>query len=73
MRVSILWARIYCHDNTYNKESITGTARSSSFHGARLLGNAVSGGTSYSECEFDAVRRWKDGLIVHERFYYQKG
>ena len=57
------------------------------FHGARLLGSAVSGDTSYSEWEFDvtykgagrvkltqvAARRWKDGLIVHERFYYQKG
>jgi hypothetical protein len=57
------------------------------FHGVRLLGNAVNGDTSYSEWEFDATykgagrvkltqvaaRRWKDGLIVHERFYYQKG
>jgi hypothetical protein len=57
------------------------------FHGARLLGNAVNGDTSYSEWEFDATykgagrikltqvaaRRWKNGLIVHERFYYQKG
>jgi ketosteroid isomerase-like protein len=56
-------------------------------HGVRLLGNAVSGDTSYSEWEFDATykgagrikltqvaaRRWKDGQIVHERFYYQKG
>src|SRR3954462_2474292 len=52
------------------------------FHGARLLGNAVNGDTSYSEWEFDATykgagrikltqvaaRRWKNGLIVHERF-----
>jgi ketosteroid isomerase-like protein len=57
------------------------------FHSARLLGNAVNGDTSYSEWEFDATykgagrikltqvaaRRWKDGLIVHERFYYKKG
>jgi hypothetical protein len=57
------------------------------FHGVKLLGNAVNGDTSYSEWEFDATykgagrvkltqvaaRRWKDGLIVHERFYYQKG
>jgi ketosteroid isomerase-like protein len=57
------------------------------FHGARLLGSAVNGDTSYSEWEFDAtykgagrvkgsqvaVRRWKDGKIVHERFYYKKG
>jgi len=57
------------------------------FHGARLLGAAVNGDTSYSEWEFDATykgagrikltqvaaRRWKDGQIVHERFYYKKG
>ena len=57
------------------------------FHGVKLLGNAVNGDTSYSEWEFDATykgggrvkltqvaaRRWKDALIVHERFYYQKG
>src|SRR5438477_12545886 len=57
------------------------------FHGAKLLGSAVNGDTSYSEWEFDAtykgagrskltqvaVRRWKDGQIIYERFYYQKG
>ena len=57
------------------------------FHGARLLGSAVNGDTSYSEWEFDATykgagrvklsqvaaRRWKNGRVVHERFYYQKG
>jgi ketosteroid isomerase-like protein len=57
------------------------------FHGVRLLGSAVNGDTSYSEWEFDATykgagrvkqaqvaaRRWKDGRIVHERFYYKKG
>jgi ketosteroid isomerase-like protein len=57
------------------------------FHGARLLGSAVNGDTSYSEWEFDATykgvgrvkgsqvaaRRWKNGQIVHERFYYKKG
>ena len=57
------------------------------FHGVRLLGSAVNGDTSYSEWEFDATykgatrvkvaqvaaRRWKNGQIVHERFYYHKG
>jgi len=57
------------------------------FHGVRLLGSAVNGDVSYSEWEFDATykgaartkltqvaaRRWKDGKIVHERFYYHKG
>jgi hypothetical protein len=57
------------------------------FHGARLLGSAVDGDVSYSEWEFDATykgmgrfkltqvaaRRWKDGKVAHERFYYKKG
>jgi hypothetical protein len=57
------------------------------FHAARLLGSAVNGDTSYSEWEFDATykgagrikltqvaaRRWKDGRVAHERFYYKKG
>ena len=55
------------------------------FHGAELLGSAVEGDLSFAEMCFDAtyegghrskltevaVRRWKDGKIVHERFYYQ--
>jgi len=55
------------------------------FHGVKLLGSAVNGDVSYSEWEFDltfkgqprrpltevAARRWKDGKIVHERFYYK--
>ena len=57
------------------------------FHGAALLSSAVNGDVSFGEWEFDAtykgagrfkltqtaVRRWKDGKIVHERFYYSKG
>ena len=56
-------------------------------HGGQLLGSAVNGDISYSEWEFDvtfkgagrtkmtqvAARRWKNGHVVHERFYYQKG
>ena len=56
------------------------------FHGAKLLGEAVNGDASYSEWEYDvtfkggggrvklqqvASRRWKNGQIVHERFYYK--
>lgn len=56
------------------------------FHGAKLLGEAVNGETSYSEWEYDvtfkggggrvklqqvASRRWKNGQVVHERFYYK--
>ncbi len=54
------------------------------FHGAVLVSSAVQGDVSFSEWEFDATfkdgkrrvlcevarRRWKDGKIVHERFYY---
>jgi len=57
------------------------------FHEARLLGEAVNGDTSYSEWEYDltfksgirmklqqvASRRWKNGQVSHERFYYKAG
>jgi len=47
------------------------------FHGVRLLGNAVSGDTSYSEWEFDATYkgtgRVKLTQVAARRFYYQKG
>ena len=57
------------------------------FHGAQVLGSAVNGDLSYSEWEMEvtfkgglritltqvAARRWKDGKILHERFYYNKG
>lgn len=57
------------------------------FHGAECTGSAVNGDLSYSEWTLDvtykggvrvkmsqvAARRWKDGQIIHERFYYNKG
>lgn len=57
------------------------------FHGAQVLSSATDGDVSFSEWEMDltfkngyraklsqvAVRRWKNGQIAHERFYYQKG
>jgi ketosteroid isomerase-like protein len=57
------------------------------FHGAKVASSAVNGDVSFSEWELDvtfkggtryklaqvAVRRWKDGKIVNERFYYAKG
>lgn len=57
------------------------------FHGAKVLSSAVTGDVSFSEWELDvtfkggprtllsqvAVRRWKNGKIVNERFYYSKG
>jgi hypothetical protein len=50
----------------------------------KLLGSAVAGDVSFSEWDIDivlgngynvkmtqvAARRWKDGKVVHERFYY---
>jgi ketosteroid isomerase-like protein len=56
-------------------------------HSVKLLSSAVNGDTSFGEWEFDAtykggarvkltqvaVRRWKNGQIVQERFYYNKG
>lgn len=57
------------------------------FHGATLHSQAVGEGVSFSEWTYDfttkqgarvqlnevARRRWKDGKVVHERFYYQPG
>ena len=54
-------------------------------HGGQVLASAVHGDTSFSEWEMDisikgvgritmaqvAVRRWKNGKIVHERFYHK--
>lgn len=56
-------------------------------HSAAVLSSAAGDDVSFSEWEMDvtfkngyrmklnqtAVRRWKDGKIVNERFYYQKG
>lgn len=55
-------------------------------HKIELVGNAISDDTSYSEWMFDvtfkggsrvqlhqvAARRWKNGKVVSERFYYNK-
>ena len=57
------------------------------FHGAEMVGGAASGDRAYSEWTMDvtlkgvgrvqmnqcAARQWKDGQVVHERFYYNKG
>lgn len=54
-------------------------------HDIRMTASAVNGDVSFSEWLMDltfqngqrhtmhqvAVRRWKDGKIVHERFYYK--
>ena len=55
------------------------------FHGGQVLASGHGADVSFSECEMDvtlkgvgriqmvqvAVRRWKDGKIVHERFYHK--
>ena len=55
-------------------------------HGLKMLSSAVNGDVSFSEWEYDltfkggtrvvlsqvAVRRWKDGKVAVERFYYNK-
>jgi len=57
------------------------------FHEGKVTASAINGDTSFSEWFMDvtftngnryklaqvAVRKWKDGKIVHERFYYNKG
>lgn len=54
------------------------------FHGAEILATSTAGDVSFSEWMMDitfqdgnrkkleqvAVRRWKDGQVVSERFYY---
>jgi ketosteroid isomerase-like protein len=56
-------------------------------HSVKVLSSAVNGDISFSEWEFDAtfkggarvklnqvaVRRWKNGQVAQERFYYNKG
>jgi ketosteroid isomerase-like protein len=56
------------------------------FNGGSVKANAVNGDVTFSEWEYDitfkggkrvkmnqvAVRRWKNGKIVSERFYYDK-
>ena len=56
------------------------------FHGAKVNASAVNGDVSFSEWEMDltfkggkrvkmeqvAVRKWKNGKIAHERFFYNK-
>jgi ketosteroid isomerase-like protein len=57
------------------------------WHEGKLVNSAVNGDTTFSEWYMDvsfkngfrykasqvAVRKWKDGKIVHERFFYNKG
>src|SRR6516165_7980927 len=56
------------------------------FHGAKLMASAVADDTSFGQWWMDvtmkngprvtmeqvAVRKWKNGKIVHERFFYNR-
>jgi ketosteroid isomerase-like protein len=56
-------------------------------HGGKVLASAVNGDVSFSEWEYDvtfkggqritlkqvSVRRWTNGKVVREKFYYNKG
>jgi hypothetical protein len=60
-------------------------AQVEAFHGARILTQAIGDGVTYTEWETDvtmkgaprrtsqqvAQRRWKNGKIVHERFFHE--
>ena len=62
-------------------------AQVAEWHDGQLLASAVNGDTSFSQWYMDislttgvrmkssqvAVRKWKDGKIVQERFFYNKG
>ena len=66
------------------KERLEAEARMKTYK-AKVLSHAANGDTSFAEWFFDieleglgevtlyqvAVRRWKDGRIVHERFYHK--
>ena len=57
------------------------------WHGGKVEESAVNGDTTFGQWWMDvtfkngfrytntqiAVRKWKDGKIVHERFFYHKG
>lgn len=57
------------------------------WHGGQVVNSAINGDTSFSEWFMDltfknghrakmsqvAVRKWKDGKVAHERFFYSKG
>ncbi len=42
------------------------------FHGAKLVSSAVGAGVTRITLEEVARRQWKNGKIVHERFYYHR-
>ncbi|HWY45748.1 MAG TPA: nuclear transport factor 2 family protein [Bryobacteraceae bacterium] len=74
-----------CRGKAANRErTLEWAGTVSQFHSARLIGSAVSGDHAYSEWQYDAtykngvryqinqvaVRVWRDGQVVSERFYW---
>ncbi len=66
-----------------NRERLEAMGRVIRTHARRLISSAVEGNRSFSEWEFDeeyggvrftlrqvAVREWRNGKVVSERFYY---
>ena len=66
-----------------NRERLEAMGRVIRTHARRLISSAVEGNRSFSEWEFDeeyagvrftlrqvAVREWRNGKVVIERFYY---
>jgi hypothetical protein len=70
---------------TNRKREIEFFSSVEAWHGGQVLAYAVNGDVSFSEWEMEvslkgvgrikmnqvAVRRWKNGKIVHERFYHK--
>ena len=68
----------------FEQEFFAGVAE---WHDGKLVASAINGDTSFSEWYIDisfkngfrmkssqvAVRKWKNGKVVHERFFYNKG
>ena len=74
-----------CRGKSVNRERVREWAATvANLHAARIVGSAISGDRAYSEWEYDvtykngkrhvmnevAVRRWQDGKVTFERFYW---
>jgi ketosteroid isomerase-like protein len=71
--------------NRAREENFVGSV--AQVHDIKLVNSAINGDIAFSEWLLDltfkggqraqlaqaAVRRWKDGKVIHERFYYNKG
>ena len=78
------WADACCGKPANRKRVLEWANTVAELHAARLMGSAISGDRAYSEWEYDvtykngkrhqmdevAVRVWRDGKVVSERFYW---